>query len=348
MSHWKNTLIKGWVRAAYPFQSKGKDDHFLIVSTTGLGDTLWGTPAIRALRQSYPEAYIGCLTSRLGSEVLKNNPYLSELLVFENSHSLFKLFFQLKNRQWGTALLFHASQRSILPLCASLGIQRRIGTQGLQKGLDDLLTQALPWTSGHEIERRIDLVRAVGAQPSSYDIDFFIQESDRTAAREIIPEERVIGLHPGAKDRFKQWPLEHFIKVGKRLKEELGCTIVVSGAASEKALVESICQQIEGARAVIEPLSIMAGILEKLSLFITNDTGPLHLALAMRTPTIALFTPTDPAICGPYHNESAQVIQAQPTCFPCLKKRCRDPFCLRQIGPDEVISAALEKMKVLI
>jgi ADP-heptose:LPS heptosyltransferase len=66
----------------------------------------------------------------------------------------------------------------------------------------------------------------------------------------------------------------------------------------------------------------------------------------MNTPTIALFAPTNPAICGPYHNLFATVLQAPPTCFPCLKKKCRDPFCMRQIGPDAVIKAALEKFEV--
>lgn len=345
MGHWKNRWIKGWVRVVALFRRRGKPDYFLIVSTTGLGDTLWGTPAIRALREAYPHAYIGCLTSRLGSDVLKNNPYLDELFLFDHFYSLFKLFFKLRRRQFTTALLFHTSQRALLPLCAALGIQKRIGTQGLQKGLDDLLTDAIPWPRSHEIERRMDLIKAAGARVVSYHMDFIIHEKDRLAAKKLLSDKLIIGLHPGAKDRFKQWPLEHFVTVGKKLKEELGCLIIVSGTPSERGLVEMICRQIEGAQAVIEPLGTMAGILERVALFITNDTGPLHLALAMKTPTLALFTPTDAAICGPYHNEHARLIQAKPTCLPCLKKKCRDPFCLRQIGPEEVIAAALKSIR---
>lgn len=341
---WKNFLINGAVRALKFFQSKGNPHHFLIVSTTGLGDTLWGTPAIRALREAYPQAYIGCLTSSLGAEVLKNNPHLSEIFVIKNTFSLLTLSTKLKKRKIGTALFFHTSQRIPLPLCAALGINNLIGTSGLQKGLDDLLTESIVWKSSHEIERRMGIVKAAGALASCSTMDFFIGEENRKHALQIVPEKFVIGLHPGAKDRFKQWPAKHFIQVGQKLKKELGCAVVITGSPSEKELVDSICAQIEGAKAIIEPLNVMAAVLERLSLFITNDTGPLHLALAMKTKVLSLFTPTDPAICGPYPI-ATEVLQAKPTCFPCLKKKCQEAFCMRQIGPEAVVSAALQQLK---
>jgi ADP-heptose:LPS heptosyltransferase len=393
MACWKNYFIVGLVYFLRWFEGRGKSHHFLIVSTTGLGDTLWATPAIRALREAYPRAYIGCLTAPLGAEVLKGNPYLDELFVFHGTTSLLKLYFQLKRRQIGTLLLFHTSQRALLPLCSVIGASKRIGTAGLQKGLDSLLTHPLQWkssgasqknlgvesieeggsihsiqppssiaqprefsrssnsnellgsTTSHEIERRLDIVKAAGASPATYGLDFFIEENDRKAAKELIPPGIVIGLHPGSKDRFKQWPADYFVQLGQQLQRALDCTIIVSGSRVEKELVEQICHGIGKAQPLIEPLRVMAAVLENLTLFITNDTGPLHVALAMKTPTIALFAPTNSAICGPHHNLSTQVIQAAPTCKPCLKKKCRDPFCMRQISPHAVVQAALKKLK---
>ena len=332
MSQWKNFFILPLVYFFKLFERKGESDRFLIVSTTGLGDTLWATPAIRALRESYRNGYIGCLTTPLGASVFQNNKYLDELFIFQGVFSLFKLYFSLRKKKIGTVLIFHTSQRAILPLCSVIGASRRVGNQGLQKGLDTLLTEIIPWHSTHEIERRLDLVRAVGAKPTTYHLDFFTTAS--------VLKKFTVGLHPGAKDRFKQWPPSYFVQVGKKLRETTRCDIIVTGTPHEKELVDSICQEIEGATAVIEPLNIMAATLKNLTLFITNDTGPLHLALAMKTPTIALFSPTNPAICGPYHNTTAQVLYRPPTCRPCLKKKCRDPFCMRQISPEEVIQAA--------
>ncbi len=342
MGSWKNYFIYILVKLLRVFQTNGQENRFLIVSTTGLGDTLWATPAIRALREKNPEAYIGCLTTPLGAEVLSGNQNLNELFIFKNTLSLFKLYAQLKTRKIGKALLFHTSQRALLPLCAVIGTTERVGTQGLQKGLDSLLTRAVVWSGTHEIQRRLDIV---GSSPATYELDFFVDDSHREKAALLLPEGMVVGLHPGAKDRFKQWPKTHFVKVGKKLKAELGCSIVVTGVPSEKEMVKQICQEIGGI-PLIQPLKVMGAALEKMSLFIINDTGPMHLACAMKTPTLALFAPTSPSICGPFKNSTAEVLSAPPTCMPCLKKKCRDAFCMRQIGPDNVIEAALEKLKV--
>lgn len=348
MSHWKNYFARMVVWLMQHFQGRGNKDHFLVVSTTGVGDTLWATPAIRALRDAHPHAYIGCLTTSLGATVLKDNPHLNEFFIYERLSSLLKLYIQLRKRKIGTVLLFHTSQRAILPLCSVIGAYHRIGTAGLQKGLDALLTQKISWAPlPHEIERRVAIARAAGAAPTSYDLEFTIQNSDRRLAKELLNTEGVIiGLHPGSKDRFKQWPQSHFVQVARELMQELNCKIVVTGSTHERSFVESLCKEIGQALPIIQPLHVMAAVLEKLALFITNDTGPLHLALAMKTPTLALFAPTNPAVCGPYQNTTSKVIQAPPTCFPCLKKRCRDPFCMRQISPDMVVQAALEQLKV--
>lgn len=343
----KNLLFNFLVRLLRPFlaRSSNPPDRFLIVSTTGLGDTLWGTPAIRALRNSYPKAYITILTSPLGKEVLQNNPHIDEFFAVQNPAlpSLLKLFFPLRQKKFRTILIFHTSQRPVLPFCALLGAQRIIGTANINKGLDFILTEPLENRKQHEIQRRLEIVQAAGAKGETPHMDFFPSVQDRQKASTLIPSGCVIGLHPGAKDRFKQWPPSHFITLGRKLKEKYGCEIVITGTPAEKELVEMIAKNI-GALSLCEgvTLSTFAAVLDKLSLFITNDTGPLHMACASKTPTIALFTPTDPLLCGPYGASHVRVIQKKPTCFPCLKKKCQEPFCLLQISPNELLSVAEE------
>jgi len=342
----KNFLIRLFVAFARPFIRTNTGHRFLIVSTTGLGDTLWGTPAIRALRESYPDAYIAVITSTLGKQVLESSPHINEIFVVKEPplFSLLKLFPKLVRRKISTVLIFHISQRPLLPFCALLGAGRIIGTEKINKGLDFLLTDKLETKRIHEIERRLEVVQAAGAQVSSKLMDFFPSEEDHKKAAALLPPGLVVGLHPGAKDRFKQWPPSHFITLGRLLKQKLGCQIVVTGTPAEKSLVESIAQSIEGAIGVYEGVSIstLGALLSKLSLYITNDTGPLHIASATQTPTIALFTPTDPVLCGPYFAPHVFVVQKKPTCFPCLKKKCHEPFCMMQISTDEVVQAAVQ------
>lgn len=348
--NFKNFLIKFFIAFAKPFIRTNKGDRFLIVSTTGLGDTLWGTPAIRELRNTYPDAYIGVITSALGKQVLQSNPHINEIFVVKEPplFSLIKLFPILIKRKIATILVFHISQRPLLPFCALLGAGRIIGTEKINKGLDFLFTDLLETKRIHEIERRLDVVQAAGAKIKSKLMEFFPSPDDHKKAEELLPSGIVIGLHPGAKDRFKQWPPSHFITLGRLLKQKLGCHIVVTGTPAEKGLVENIVRSIDGAIGIYEGVSIatLSALLGKLSLYITNDTGPLHIACATTTPTIALFTPTDPVLCGPYFAPHVSVLQKKPTCFPCLKKKCHDPFCMLQISTNEVLEKALQLLQV--
>jgi len=231
---WKNRLIKAllWVfspEATRPTHEK-TPSRFLIVSTTGLGDTLWGTPAIRSLRQSFPEAHIAILTSEVGRDVLKHNRHIDELFVLSSSacFSLIRHFFTLKKRNFDAILLFHTSQRLILPYCALLEAVEIIGTEGINKDLDFLITTPMKAKHQHEIARRLEIVQQVGARVTEMTLEMTFRKDEEEAARRFLSGHGVadhipiIGLHPGAKNAFKQWPAEGFIEVGKRLTQHLG------------------------------------------------------------------------------------------------------------------------------
>lgn len=349
----KNKLIKYFLQAVKAMRktpNEQESKRFLIVSTTGLGDTLWGTPAIKALRQSYPDSYIAALTSPIGEEVLRNNPHLSEVYTLKTPlfFSFIRLYFRLRKRKITTALILHTSQRAALPFCHLIGATTLIGTEGINKGLDFLLTHPLEKKREHEIERRFGIVVKAGAVPSDPYLELFPTQKDEQKANEflleneILPFMPIVGIHPGAKDKFKQWHPDCFIELAKRLQDHLGCQILITGNASEKELMQKISHSIPNSIALTDPLSLttFAALLKRMSLFIVNDTGPMHVAFSVNAPTIALFGPTDPKLCGP-HFAKATVIRKEPTCTPCLRKACQDPFCLLQISVDEVYNSAL-------
>lgn len=353
---WKNRLIKAilWILSPTTTRRKPplKEGRILVVSTTGLGDTLWGTPALRAIRQTFPECHLAVLTSPIGEQVLAHNKHIDELFVLSDStfFSLLRFFPSLKKRGFDTILLFHTSQRLVLPACALLEPTHLIGTAGLQKGLDSLLTRALPNTPQHEIERRLAMAKAIGAHISDYSLHMPVRKEDSDAAEQFLESHGVpshlplVGLHPGAKNTFKQWPKGHFQELGRRLIDHLGCQIFVTGDASEGLLLLEIASEIPGAIPIAGelPLSTFTALIKRMTLFVTNDTGPMHLAFSTQTPTLALFGPTDPKLCGPLHHKHAHILKTRPTCAPCLKKKCAEPFCMMQIGPDAVYNAAID------
>lgn len=349
--NWKNRLLQRFVttlrpRALNPVNQK----KFLILSTTGLGDTLWGTPALRSLRKQFPSSYIAVVTSPIGHEVLLHNRRIDDLFVVKDPvlPHLIRLYRKLRAKNFSHVLSFHVSQRPMLPFGAILGAHEIIGTKGLHKGLDFLLTQALEQKECHEIERRMQIAASAGAHPLDRSMELFISPEDINRADHVLEQLEIpsylplIGMHPGAKDKFKQWPPSHYIDLGNRLTQHLGCKILVTGTPAEKSLAEHIASHISGASAITNlPLRSTAALIKRLDLFITNDTGPMHVAFAMKTPTIAPFCPTNPQLCGPYFAENSLAIAKKITCFPCLSKKCQEPFCMLQIGVDEVYNAAV-------
>lgn len=352
---WKNRLVKMllWIfnPEATRLRHPSKPNRFLIVSTTGLGDTIWATPAIRALRQSFPDATISVLTSSIGAQVLEHNKHIDEVFILGNSvfSSLFRFFRTLKKSSFDAVLVFHISQRLILPFCALLEAPQMIGTKGINKDLDFLFTKTLDKTYQHEIVRRLDIVKAIGAHISDYSMEMTIRKEEDMEVKRFLNSHGIpdhiplVGIHPGAKNTFKQWPKQFFIEVGKRLIQHLGAQIIVSGDHSEALLVLDVASKIPGAIPIAGELNLstFAALLKKMHVFITNDTGPMHMAFATNTPTVAIFGPTDPNLCGPFHIKGATVLAASKTCTPCLKKNCAEPFCLLGVGPTAVYDAAI-------
>jgi ADP-heptose:LPS heptosyltransferase len=228
-------------------------------------------------------------------------------------------------------------------------VRRIIGTCGINKGLDQLLTDPVEPVRMHEIQRRLQIVHCAGANTGDPRLELSLHREDEQEADACLtslklpPDTLLVSIHPGAKDLFKQWPPSHFVQLGKKLTSSLKCTLFVTGTPSEKSLVRQIAEQIPGAIPITHlKLRPFAAFLKRMHLTIVNDTGPMHVAFAMNTPTLALFTPTDPELCGPYFAQNVQVISKHKTCTPCLRKRCREPFCLLQIGVEEALSAALQ------
>lgn len=317
----------------------------LVISTTALGDSLWATPALSALKKGFPTAHITVLTSPIGKELLLHNPNIDEILLLKQPllPRFFPLLLQLKRKRFDAALIFHASQRLILPLCALSSIPRIIGTSGINKGLDELLTIAVPPRYEHEIDRRFALIEQLGAKRGSTKLSYYLQPQEQLNLKSKTP---LIAFHPGSKEAYRRWPPSHFAAVGKALEERFGCTIHLTGSPSERPLLEEIQRALPSALIVDRFTSVrmLAAFLNQMDLILSNDTGPFHLACALERPVIGIYVSTDPNLCGPHGAKTASILTRPRTCTPCLKRSCQDAFCFLQIGPKEAIELCKEKL----
>jgi heptosyltransferase-2 len=318
----------------------------LIVSATGLGDTIWATPAISALKEGLPHSKIHLLTTGLGKEALLHSPHIESVLV-TTAQSLFALYKELLSLKIGSVLIFHSSDRYLLPLVASIGASKIVGIRGEQKGLERLLTHKIERGNLHEIDKRMLMAKQLGAASSPRPLEILVTQEEEKEALYFLKKQGwdgkspLIGLQPGAKDAFKLWPAEYFIATAKKL-QSYHPFFVITGSLYETGLVKQIASHIPNSLPLFGQISVrtLMGIIKILSLYITNDTGPMHLAFSQNIPTIALFAPTASSLCGPYLANNAFVIQKKQTCLPCLKKKCQSSFCMRQIAVEEVYIAA--------
>lgn len=343
------TFITFFIRKCAQLGKSRAESHFLIISTTGVGDTLWATPALKNLKCTFPQSRIVVVTSPLGKEVLHNNPYIDQLYVLTDPifFQLYKLYKDLRQYRFGTAIFFHASQRALLPLASMLGIPSIIGNVGMHKGLDNLLTYAIPRADHHhEIQRRLALLQPLGVHRKESALEIHLAKEEYTLPAKLETGDWVI-LHPGASHTFKQWPEASYLELGRTLATELQVQIAITGNADEAALCTRIAEGIPRAISLAGEISLrtFAAFCAKARLLITNDTGPMHLAFAQNLPTIAIFSPTNPKFCGPYKIHHACPLYVRKTCFPCLGKRCQSPFCLLQISPGEVIELAKKMIR---
>jgi ADP-heptose:LPS heptosyltransferase len=200
--------------------------------------------------------------------------------------------------------------------------------------------RAIPSVGNRDVQRRADLR---------------VPESARRDALALLGgvngREVLVGIHPSGGRLIKQWHMERFAEVAERLARDLSATIVLTGTPDDRPLVERIVSLLPPDVRRLDitgrmDLQLLAAVLERLNLFVTADTGPMHLAAAVGTPTVALFGPSDPKRYGPL-NDRARVVTADLWCRPCNRvrrppERCvgRVPDCLDRIEAEDVYRAA--------
>jgi len=323
-------------------------ERFLVIMTTAIGDTLMGTPALRALRESFSESEIHVLVNARRKELLRGNPHVNRIIGYRNN-SLYRrlLSLKLKNQFYDHVLIFHANE-DVLGLFDALQYGDCFSRQNLEDETKRIYRlRNLP---PHSIQRRMALVERVGGKSSEdYQYTFFLPEEasrwagDFLALQGVRSGDLLIGFQLGANDPFKCWPVESFEAVAQYLHNRYRIKIYLNASPSEKPLIQRFLKIFGGKNVLFhlgKKVGHSAALIRACSLFISPDTGPMHMAIGLQVPLIALFCPTDCRDTGPLGYEKAIVIQKTPTCDPCRTRGCQNNDCMRQITVEEVCAAA--------
>lgn len=339
----------------------------LVVRLDNLGDVLVTTPAIHALKQALPEAHLTLLASPVGAQAGRLNPDIDDVIVYDapwmdpwsrlpqDIAREERIINVLRARRFDGAIIFTSFRQSSLPaayLCYLAGIPLRLAAS--IDGPGSLLTtrHKHPNHMLHEVERGLDLVGAIGVTTDELDLVLEVP-SEATAnmgrALEGFSSPLVV-VHPGCSMPARTYPWEQYARVIDLLTTRLHATVMLSGGRDEQDLVSRIYDDLRPeAREMTLPLAGtlpfvgFCALIAAANIVITNNTGPMHIAAAMKTPVVALFALTNPPEqWGPWRVPHRLLYHDVP-CRICYSRIC--PYgheCLSLVTPEMVVGAAAD------
>ncbi len=333
----------------------------ILVTQTGgwVGDMVLLTPALRALKIAYPQSHLALLARPLVADLMAPHPYIDEVIVDSKGRSLnrlpsfWKSVSEIRRSGFDLAVVLHPTsfRNALIPFLA--GIPERIGSNVSGRGI--LLTRTCADRRGlHEVHRYLRVLELIDIHESSTELEFWHTDTDRHAARQILaahglsPKEHLIGVNLGTTWRTKRWSLENFAEVITQVQQRFGARILLTGSTPEIPLGEALAQiaKVDAINLIGKTtLMELGALIESCDLYLTCDSGPMHIAAAVGTPMIALFGPTSPMRHGPY-GENHEAIEKPVACRPCYKRKCMRKdlphLCMTEIGPNEVVMQILK------
>ncbi|MFH1854404.1 MAG: lipopolysaccharide heptosyltransferase II [Candidatus Omnitrophota bacterium] len=340
-----------------------KIKRILIVRTDRVGDVVLSTPVFAAARAAFPDAYIAVMVSSQTKEIVAGNPHINEIIVLDKGSRhrgflktvIFSMW--LKAKRFDLALLLHSTVRVNL-ICYLAGIPRRIGYA--RGKMDFLLTKRLEYTKRlgekHEIEYSLDVLRSLGVNVEASSPIVSIKENDFKEADSLLFESGVkentglVFINPGASCVSRIWPFENFASLADTLMDNLGLSVVIVSSPEHVKIGEKVRGLMKHEPIFLcgrTSLGVLAALLKRASLFISNDSGPVHIACAVGTPVISIFSRKErgvsPKRWGPFGRKSV-FVHKDAGCIRCLAHNCKKDFlCLKSITVDDI----MEKVKEL-
>jgi heptosyltransferase-2 len=331
----------------------------LIRSVNWLGDAVMTTPAIGLIRQHFPQAEITVLANPLVGALFSHHEWIDRVLSFDRTgrhKGLFgrlRLAEEVRDKAFDLAIILPNSfDSALIPWLARIPVRLGKSGDGRTLLLTDSYHPERQKPVSHEVDCYVELVRHFGISgPKELPKLFTTADEDRDAAGRLLQQnitaaDFVIGVNPGATyGSAKRWYPDRFAEVARRLSHAWNAKIVVFGGPDETLISEEIehslagnCCNLAGKTAVRD----LMALIKRCNFFITNDSGPMHLAAAFGVPLVAIFGSTDHATTSPYTDQAVIVRQAV-DCAPCKLRECpTDHRCMTAVSADEVVQAALK------
>lgn len=334
--------------------------NILLKMPNWIGDLVMATPTIADVRKRFPDARITVMCQSNVAPLLKNDPSVNEVYSYKRPSGWIRrlehsdVIQEIQRNNYDLGILFTHSFSSAWWLWRG-GVKNLIGFSGNLRSW--MLKKAVPFPAQMKTQHLVltykELLKPLGIPISNTPPALYISPEEEHAAKELlslsgIPKGAiVVGMNPGAAyGSAKCWPPEQFTELSLKLLQHQNLYLLYIGDAPGTPLVDSICDKLPKERVINlagkTSLRELISIIQCCSVFLTNDSGPMHIASALNIPLVALFGSTDDTRTGPY-GTSGIVIHKHVACSPCYKRVCPIDFrCMTQITVNEVYYALLK------
>lgn len=326
-----------------------------------IGDAVMSEPALSALRRLFPQAELTLLVKPAVAELFTGHPDVSHIMVYDDrgQHAgltgKWRLANALRRGRFDLAILFqNAFEAALLAFLA--GIPRRYGyaTDGRRLLLSDPIPRPGRTAVSHQVHYYLEMLRPLGCEERAQSPRLVVSSEEEAAMAERLAEsgvggdELLIGLNPGSTyGGAKRWLPERFAETADRLAGQSGAKVLIVGARGEESLARSIAEKIQAGTVVLSGQTsvreLMAAV-KRCTVFVTNDTGPMHIAAAFGVPVVAVFGPTDWRTTAPF-GTGHTLVRRPVDCSPCLLRECPiDHRCMTRVTVDDVFAAATKQL----
>ena len=346
-------------------EGNGKKVHTIaIFQTSFIGDSVLTTPLIQKTAKLFPEAKIVVITRPQTEDIFRPMKEVSQIILNDKKGwnkiaGVWKTAKAIEKTKADILLVPHRSFRSALIAWLS-NVPIRIGFTSSEGRWFYTKTVPFSWMI-HDAERNLSLLQGIVKEKFTAEkLNMRYAPSAEENVERLIKDfnlegKTLVGIHAGSAWPTKCWPMEYFVQLISRLQTELGVQAVLLGGREDAALGEKICQLAKGHAASLcgkTSLADLMAFMKHFKLFITNDSGPMHIAVAFDIPTLALFGPTTRELGFFPYGEGHRVLEVRNLpCRPCALhggKKCPEGHfkCMKDISPDEVFNNAKEMLKM--
>lgn len=339
--------------------------HVLVLQTSFLGDTVLTLPLISEIKRRFPSSHLSVLCTPLARELLQDYPDIDEIIVDDKKgadkglRGAWRKGRVLKRKGYTMALAPHKSLRSAL-LLTFARIPYRVGFRE-SKGCFLFHARAQRKTGRHDVERTLSILQpfAIDVEDCQRTLNFPCTAESRDAVARLLgslsiaADKPLVGINPASVWPTKRWSASGFARLIELLKEKYDCEVLLFGGPEDlptAAAIQDLCHHAAVNLAGKLDLRRLPAALSACRIFITNDSAPMHIAVARNVPTVAIFCATTPALGFYPYTANAIVVEKTLDCRPCAPhggRRCPlgTEDCIRLISPDRVLHAVQELLE---